>query len=70
MKEYTQEKSHFNVTIVRIHSLIQVALKDTKIFIHEANHKLLNHKIQFQFTIFVHTIFFSLSENNERDEPK
>ena len=36
MKEYTQGKSHFNVKIVRKHSLIQVALENIKRLIQQA----------------------------------
>ena len=54
MKEYTQGKSHSNATIVRNHSLIQVALENITRLIQQANNDHIKQEIEFHFVITLH----------------
>ena len=54
MKEYTQGKSHSNVTIARKHSLIVLALENMKRLIQHANNDHLKQEIEFHFVITLH----------------
>ena len=54
MKEYTQGKSHSNVTIVRKHSLIVLALEDIKRLIQQGNTDILKQEIESRSVITLH----------------